>query len=69
MTYGELTRRLQRLGIELRRQAGGSHEIWWHPEKRLYTIIPNHPRKDLKKGTVSRILKDLGLSMDDLTRG
>ncbi|MEX1255214.1 MAG: type II toxin-antitoxin system HicA family toxin [Dehalococcoidia bacterium] len=68
MRYRELTRRLQRLGIEFRRQASGSHEIWWNPEKKLYTIVPRHPTKEIKKGTVAKIAKDLGLTMEDIQR-
>ena len=66
MRYVELTRKLRRLGIEFRRQARGSHEIWWDPKRTLYTIIPNHPRKDIKKKTLAAILRDLGLTERDL---
>ena len=66
MTYAELTRRLRRLGIEFRRQARGSHEIWWDPKRKLYTLIPNHPGKEIKKGTFGKILRDLGLTEEDL---
>jgi predicted RNA binding protein YcfA (HicA-like mRNA interferase family) len=64
--YGELTRKLARLGIEFRRQARGSHEIWWDPGKKLYTSIPNHAGKEIKRGTLASILKDLGLTQEDL---
>lgn len=66
MNYSELTRKLRRLGIEFRRQAKGSHEIWWDPKKRLYTRITNHGRQEIKKGTLARILKDLDLTEHDL---
>jgi len=66
MTYGELTRRLRRLGIEFYRQGRGSHEFWRHPEKRVVTIIPNHRGREIKKGTLAKILHDLGLTEDDL---
>ena len=66
MKYGELTRQLRRLGVKFRRHAKGSHEIWWHPERRLYTRISNHPNKEIAKGTLARILKDLGLREEDL---
>jgi predicted RNA binding protein YcfA (HicA-like mRNA interferase family) len=66
MTYAELTRRLGRLGIEFRRQARGSHEIWWHPRRKLYTVIPNHPGKEIRKATLSKILRDLRLTEGDL---
>jgi predicted RNA binding protein YcfA (HicA-like mRNA interferase family) len=66
MTYAELTRKLRRLGIEFRRQAKGSHEIWWDPKRKLYTLIPNHPGKEIKKGTFAKILRDLGLTEENL---
>jgi predicted RNA binding protein YcfA (HicA-like mRNA interferase family) len=69
MTYRELTTRLRRLGIEFRRQAGGSHEIWRNPQKNLYTVIPRHGRRDIKRGTLAKILKDLELTQSDLNDG
>ena len=68
MTYAELTRNLKRLGIVFRRQASRSHEIWVDPSNDSYTIIPHHSGKDIRKGTVAKILKDLGLTQDDLRR-
>ncbi|MCZ6680452.1 MAG: type II toxin-antitoxin system HicA family toxin [Candidatus Poribacteria bacterium] len=55
MNYAELTRKLRSLGCEFRRQAKGSHEIWWHPERRLYTVIPHHGKRDIPKGTLAKI--------------
>ncbi len=66
MKYSELTRKLIRRGIEFRRQARGSHEIWWDPKRKLYTLIANHPGKEIKRRTLLRILKDLGLTEEDL---
>jgi predicted RNA binding protein YcfA (HicA-like mRNA interferase family) len=66
MTYAELARRLRRLGVEFRRQAKGSHEIWWNPKRKLYTLIPNHPGKEIRKSTLAKILRDLGFTEDDL---
>jgi len=66
MTYAELTRKLRRLGIECRRQARGSHEIWWDPKRKLYTLIPNHPGKEIKKATLAKILRDLSLTEGDM---
>jgi predicted RNA binding protein YcfA (HicA-like mRNA interferase family) len=68
MKYGELTRKLHRLGIVFRRQAGGSHEVWRDPSKNRYTIIPRHASRDIPKGTLAKILKDLGLTREDLDR-
>lgn len=68
MTYRILTRKLRCLGCEFVRQAPGSHEIWWRPESRLFTVIPHHGNRDLPAGTLRAILRDLGISPRDLDR-
>lgn len=65
MNYAEVTRRLERLGYEFRRTAKGSHEIWWHPSRKRYTTIPRHGTKDIKIGTLKKILRDLGISSEE----
>lgn len=66
MTYAELTRKLRRLGVEFRRQARGSHEVWWDPGSQRFTIIPNHPSREIARGTLAKILKDLGITEERL---
>ena len=66
MTFAELTRKLRRLGIEFRRQAKGSHEIWWDPKTGRRTLINNHAGREIPPGTLRAILKDLALTEDDL---
>ena len=68
MRYRELTRKLRRLGCELDRRARGDHEIWVRPSTRGRTTIPNWGSRDLKTGTVSAILRDLGISRDEFGR-
>ncbi|MBV7327383.1 type II toxin-antitoxin system HicA family toxin [Chloroflexi bacterium TSY] len=68
MRYSELRRKLRKLVCEPLRQAGGSHEIWWRPDSEFRTVIPNYPSKEIPKGTLRAILKDLGLTMKDLQR-
>jgi len=68
MTYAELTRRLRVLGVEFARPAGGSHELWWHPASGRTTIIPHHAGREIRRGTLAKILKDLGVNMQDLER-
>ena len=63
MTYGELTRKLRRLGIEFYRQ-GSTHEIWWDPRTGRVAQIPRHKR-EVATGTVRGVVVRLGLSMDD----
>ena len=40
--YREITKKLKKLGFALDRQAAGSHEVWYNPNKNLYTTIPKH---------------------------
>ena len=68
MTYRILTRKLRKLGCELIRQAPGSHEIWWNPKNKSFTVIPHHGSKDIPSGTLAAILHHLGLSREDLDK-
>jgi len=68
MTYRELTQKLRRLGCEFRRQAKGGHEVWWCRQRNRYTTISYHGSKDIPKGTLAAILRDLGLSKQDLDK-
>lgn len=62
--YREIIKRLRQLGFEFDRQAAGSHEIWFNPETRRYTTVPNHPG-DLPEGTLRAILKESGITPDE----
>jgi predicted RNA binding protein YcfA (HicA-like mRNA interferase family) len=64
MTYRELARKLSTLGCDFKRQSRGSHEIWINPRKNLTAVIPRHTG-DLPRGTVSAILKQLGIDRDE----
>jgi predicted RNA binding protein YcfA (HicA-like mRNA interferase family) len=65
--YREIARRLRRLGFEFRRQAAGSHEIWFHPTTGKYTTIPNHPG-DMPEGTLRAILRQAGVDADEFLK-
>ena len=66
-TYRQVTRKLRRLGFAFDRQARGSHEIWWNPDTRRRTTIPNHPG-DVPEGTLSAILKQAGVTIEEFLR-
>ncbi len=68
MTYGELTRKLRRLGCAFERQAGGSHEIRVNPSNNQETTIPRHANRDLATGTVHGIRRDLGIARQEFDR-
>ncbi|TET94527.1 MAG: type II toxin-antitoxin system HicA family toxin [Dehalococcoidia bacterium] len=67
MRYVELTRKLRWLGCQFRRQAKSSHEIWWHPERKLYTVIPRRSG-EIAGGTLLKILKDVDLAENDIRK-
>lgn len=62
MNSSELLRKLKKSGFVFDRQAKGSHEIWYHPETRKRTVVPNHPGKEIPKGTLRAILREAGIS-------
>jgi predicted RNA binding protein YcfA (HicA-like mRNA interferase family) len=68
MTYQTLTKKLHKLGCEFVRQGSGSHEIWWNPKNKHFTVIPFHGNKDMSKGTVRSILRDLDIAPDEMAQ-
>ena len=62
MTYRQLTRKLRRLGCQFYRQGKGDHEIWANDAMNSTAPIPNWRGKDLKPGTVSAIMRQLGIA-------
>lgn len=65
--YRDVVRRLKRLGFQFDRQAAGSHEIWFNPEKNGYTTLPNHPG-DIPEGALRAILKQADLTPEEFLR-
>jgi predicted RNA binding protein YcfA (HicA-like mRNA interferase family) len=62
--YRKIVKKLKALGVRFDRQAAGSHEIWFHEVRNLYTTIPNHPG-DVPEGTLRAILKQVDISPDE----
>ena len=60
----EVIRPLKRNGFLLERQSG-SHAVYRHPDGRR-TTVPIHGKRDLGRGLLRRILKDAGLSPEDI---
>lgn len=61
LRYRELAIRLKESGCSFERQGKGSHEIWRNQSGDTFSV-PRHPG-DLKRGTLSGILKQAGLQM------
>ena len=43
----------------------GSHHIYTHPGRTEILTVPVHGNQDLKIGTLSKLLKDIGLAEAD----
>jgi len=61
----ELVRALERAGWVVVRQRG-SHVRLKKPERRNALVVPLH--KEIRKGTLAGILRDAGLSADELRK-
>ena len=68
MNYHELTSRLRSLGCEFDRRAKGDHEIWIRLATGYRTTVPNWGSKDLRAGTISKILRDLEIPRRDFEK-
>lgn len=63
----EVIRKLRKAGFLFDRHAKGSHEIWFNPTTHRYTVVPNHPGKDIHKGTLRAIVREAGLSVEEFS--
>jgi predicted RNA binding protein YcfA (HicA-like mRNA interferase family) len=63
----ETIKALQGAGFEVVRQRG-SHVTLIHREKGVATVVPVHGNRDLPTGTLAVILREAGLTPDELRR-
>jgi predicted RNA binding protein YcfA (HicA-like mRNA interferase family) len=61
----DLVRALQKAGFTVRRQHG-SHIIMRRNEPFAQTVVPNH--RQIDRGTLRAILRQVGISADELIR-
>jgi predicted RNA binding protein YcfA (HicA-like mRNA interferase family) len=61
----QLIRALEQQGWESVRQRG-SHVRLKHPDRSVFLVVPLH--RELKRGTLSGILRDAGLDRDELRK-
>jgi len=64
LTSKKIIKILERKGFVLDRSKG-SHRVYYHSESKRRVIIPHH-KKDLPKGTLMEILKQAGISKEEL---
>ncbi|MEK7079369.1 MAG: type II toxin-antitoxin system HicA family toxin [Patescibacteria group bacterium] len=59
----QVLKRFEKLGFVIDRQSG-SHLILYHPKTKKRAVIPLH-LTDLKKGTLSAIIRESGVNKED----
>ena len=64
LTPQRIIKILEKKGFVLDR-IKGSHHIYYHPETKRRAVVPLH-KKDLPKGTLFDILKQAGMSKEEL---
>ena len=72
MRYREVAKKLSKLGCletSSSGRSGGSHRKWYNPEQTPIVVVsvPDWGSKDLKTGTLRRIVKDLGFDWEEFT--
>ena len=60
----ELIRVLHRLGLFEHPERGTSHLVFKHPDGRR-TTVARHPGKDIPRGTLRAILRDMNISTEE----
>jgi len=68
LSYREVTRRLRKLGFRFYRQGRGSHELWVRDADGRVIPVPRYKGKKIRKGTVSAIIREVGVSVEDFMK-
>lgn len=60
MTPKEFTKKLEAAGwVQIRQES--SHRIFRHPDFKENISLPDHGKRDIKPGTLSKLMKKAGL--------
>lgn len=66
MKYREVANKLLKLGCqEIKRRSGGAHRKWYNSTNGKVVPVPDWGSKDIKKGTLRHIIRQLGLDWEE----
>jgi predicted RNA binding protein YcfA (HicA-like mRNA interferase family) len=65
LSYRELTHRLRKLEFRFYRHGKGSHELWVRDTDGKVVPVPHHRGKNIRKGTVRAIIREVGVSLTE----
>jgi predicted RNA binding protein YcfA (HicA-like mRNA interferase family) len=63
----ELIKLLEKIGFSCTRKSKGSHFRYKHPDGRK-TTVPVHKGKDISRGLLRKILRDVDISVEELNK-
>ena len=61
MTWGELTRLLERHGWREERTGKGSHVLLTHPARQAAIWVSRHSKREVGRGLARQVMKDAGI--------
>ena len=67
VTAPQLIRALQKAGF-VRVRIHGSHYVFRHSENRRRVVVPYHRSRVIPPGTLANIMRELGITSDELER-
>lgn len=68
LTAREFKKKIRKIGFEYYRDAAGSHEIWWEPTTGRRVVIAVHPGKTIKKKTLRKMMREVGISIKEFVK-
>jgi predicted RNA binding protein YcfA (HicA-like mRNA interferase family) len=66
LTPKKLLKKLNKIGF-IKDHTTGSHVVMYHPQTKRRAVVPMH-LKDIPKGTLSSLLKEAGVSKEDIVK-
>ncbi len=66
VTAGETLKKLQKSGMVIKRKTGPHYVLY--DEGGRYAVVPKHPSKVLKKGTLNSILEGARLTVEEFVK-
>ncbi|MBI4692040.1 MAG: type II toxin-antitoxin system HicA family toxin [Candidatus Terrybacteria bacterium] len=64
--YDEFTRKLMRAGYVPVRKS--KHTIYFHPQKQITIPLPHKHQKDMSKGFIHKLIKEMKLSTEEFNQ-
>ncbi|MDI6730441.1 MAG: type II toxin-antitoxin system HicA family toxin [Candidatus Altarchaeum sp.] len=68
LNYTQLIKKVKKASFVFERQGKRSHEFWVNYETKRIIMVPRHPQKTIPIGILKSIIKESGLTVDELLK-